>query len=187
MNIKTMVHSYYAGDKNARDTVFAYVWSVARLLGVCHVRGTDEADSLAIDITASAMELLDAQRFDPERGSLLNWVMMVAGPVARKYCAELHRERHLFSSRLQDVSEVDHAEYAADPAEQASQEQQLARLNEAVWNLPNENWSRVLKLQYNEGLSHEQIAERLGTTVATVKAWRARGVAALREQWAAAA
>ena len=100
-------------------------------------------------------------RFDPARGSLPGWLMVIA---RNRAISRLRRHNPAAGEELLDTSVVStfHIETAA------AQQQLLGRVKGALENLPAEQRA-VIELAYFEGLSHSEIARRTGDPLGTVK------------------
>ena len=112
--------------------------------------------------------------FDPARGSLGGWVMLIA------------RSRAIDHLRRRIPEPVDPAgpggaamRHAEDPA--ASPDTLIERWRMAVLlaRLPDAE-ARMLRMRFHEGLSQAEIAERTGIPLGTVKTYMVRGLRRLR-------
>lgn len=110
--------------------------------------------------------------FDPERGSLVTWIMLIA------------RSRALDELRRR-VPEPRDPQAARDEPEdpRASTDALLGRwrLAALLARLPAQE-RRVLRMRFDEGLSQSEIAERLGMPLGTVKTRMATALARLRDE-----
>jgi RNA polymerase sigma-70 factor, ECF subfamily len=104
---------------------------------------------------------LMAARFDPERGSLRGWLMVMARNRAISLLRQQPRmdseevETQLVSSGiLQDTT--------------AAQNQLVSRIRGMMAQLPAEQ-RQTFELVYFEGMTHREIAERTGQPMGTVK------------------
>jgi RNA polymerase sigma-70 factor (ECF subfamily) len=75
--------------------------------------------------------------------------------------------------------EVDVADDTAAPPEQLEQLQEDARLSDCVQRIAEEP-RQALLLAYYEGLTHQEVAERLARPLGTVKAWVRRSLLSLQ-------
>lgn len=162
-----------AGDKNALRRI--YDQECPRMIGVALRMLKRRA--LAEEAVQDSFILVwrHAARFDPQRGSGLTWIYAIL------------RNRSL--SILRDERRID---TASDPisAETASEDDDpevvMAKLSDAealmgcLQNLPPPRRGMVL-LAFAQGLSHGEIAGRLGMPLGTVKSWIRRSLIALKE------
>jgi RNA polymerase sigma-70 factor (ECF subfamily) len=107
-----------------------------------------------------------AREFDPDRGGVETWVMMIARTRA------IDRKRTLSTmARVAEEAGTQPPPVSATPAgpfESAEQGQARARVSVALRELPREQ-RQVVELAYFEGLSQREIAERTGDPLGTVK------------------
>jgi RNA polymerase sigma factor (sigma-70 family) len=100
---------------------------------------------------------------------------------ARNAALDLFRRGKIVS--IEGLAEIDRLsvlEAGPDPAEQASHDQEIAILHEAVGSLPD-RCRQILTLRRLHGLSHRQIAQTLGISEHTVNAQLAIGMLRCRQ------
>ena len=122
--------------------------------------GVDEqmADELTQDVFVVIWR--KAHLFDPRRASASAWIHTIA--------------RNLWIDAVRHDRHVDDARIAVPPQVEPTPEEQLklaegeARLRAALDSLP-EHQAEVLRLSFFEERTHQQIAERLGVPLGTVK------------------
>ena len=106
-------------------------------------------------------------RYDPERASLLSWLLGIARHKAIGPLRLLERERRVM---LEDRSRVvDEAGRTAD---------RLLVAEALSWLRPEQQ--QVLELAFYDDLTHQQIADKLGVPLGTVKSHARRGLQRLR-------
>ena len=110
--------------------------------------------------------------YDPERGSLLTWMMTIARSRA---IDELRRRR----PEPIDPSTIAEGAAAA-PAPELERLLERWRLAELLGQIPREE-AVALRLRFYEELAQPEIAERTGVPLGTVKTRMVRGLARLRE------
>lgn len=128
------------------------------------------ADELTQDVFVAAWS--SATRFDPDRGALGGWLI----GIARHKVVDALRRRERAAAR------VERAGALADPPPTASEVDRLAErlaLGECLRRLRPEA-RQVVELAFWSDLTHEQIAERTGRPLGTVKAQIRRSLAAMR-------
>jgi RNA polymerase sigma-70 factor (ECF subfamily) len=113
-----------------------------------------------------------AASFDPGRAKLSTWLFVIA----RNRAIELIRAR----TRTPEPQEsVEPAGQEPDPADLATLADEAERIAEVLAELP-ENQLEVIQLAFFDGLSHGEIAERLGQPLGTVKSRIRLGLSRLR-------
>jgi RNA polymerase sigma-70 factor, ECF subfamily len=116
-----------------------------------------------------------AGSFDPEKASAITWMASIA---RNRAIDEIRRRRPVSIEEAPEALNV--AESAADPLERAQQSEELRRLKDCLAGLAPERREMVL-LAYYSGLSRDELAQRFGAPVNTVKTWLHRSLAQLRK------
>jgi RNA polymerase sigma-70 factor (ECF subfamily) len=161
-----------AGDRDALRAV--YERQSVRLFGV--------ANAILRDRDASADAMQDAflriarraGQFDAARGTPEAWLGAIVRHAALDIIRARGREIPTDDPHLGDQAVAPEAE------ERLSASIEGQRLRQCLDGLEAKNRDGII-LAFVHGLSHPQIAERLGTPLGTVKAWIRRGLMALKE------
>ena len=123
------------------------------------LRDTQAAEEILQDIFYQLW--CSASRFDPARGSLPGWLLVIA------------RNRAISRLRKHNPAAGDELPESAGAVsfnfeQAASQREMLGRVKGALANLPPEQRTCV-EFAYFEGLTHSEIAQRTGDPLGTVK------------------
>ena len=119
----------------------------------------------ALDAAIEAMDAViavDAETFDREQASASTWIFRIA------------RNRRIDAARRAAKPELDASDPALSPPEPESPDaaalsrERSTRVGEAMADLPEEQIA-LLRLAFFDGLSHRDIAERIGVPLGTVK------------------
>jgi RNA polymerase sigma-70 factor (ECF subfamily) len=119
-----------------------------------------------------------ADRYRPERGKAMTWMVVIGRRLALDRLRVRGREEAASTlaelDRLLDeaAAEAERPE-PPDPRGRAA----LSRCLEGL----GEGQQRAVRLAYLEGLAHPEVAERMDVPLGTVKTWLRRGLARLRE------
>src|SRR5262249_19130824 len=110
---------------------------------------------------------------------LAHEVRRYAGTQGRDVARELSLDAELAESsrRLQNVL----ADAGPSPSEQAARHEQEVRLAEVLSRLPDD-YREVIVLRNFEGLSHEEVAARMGRGVGAVRMLWVRALSRLRQE-----
>lgn len=136
----------------------------------CKALGTDAAGDVTQEVFVSAWR--SRHQFDPERGSLAAWLV---GITKRRIVDHVRRERrHVEHRATGDVTAVP----TESEVERIAERMMVAR---ALATLP-ERPRRVIGLAYVHGLTHQEIAERTGVPLGTIKSDIRRGLVVLRDR-----
>lgn len=117
----------------------------------------------------------NAQRFDPQRGTLRNWVLSI---VHHRAISRLRGSARR-SRRDIEISAVENELELPDAWEQVSMDLQRDAIRQALARLPPEQ-RQTIELAYFGGLTHVEIAERMGVPLGTVKGRLRIGLERLR-------
>ena len=113
-----------------------------------------------------------AHRFEPGKGAAYGWLVRIVRNRALTAKATLRR-RELAQQPLDAETMV---LGDPDPADRAMRSEEARRVNSCLANLPA-NQRRSITLVYFEGLTHSELADRLGVQLGTAKSWVRRGLA----------
>jgi len=113
-----------------------------------------------------------AATYDPERAKVSTWLFVIA----RNRAIELIRSRTRVPEPHESVETVGEADDPADLVAIADEAERIAR---AIAELP-ESQLQAIRLAYFDGLSHGEIADRLGQPLGTVKSRIRLGLDRLR-------
>lgn len=161
-----------AGDKAAVEECLkkygGLVWSLARRL----LRNSDDAEDAVQEIFVDVWK--NAGKFDESQASETTFIAMIA---RRRLI-----DRIRFSSRRISADALD--DVMAEPVDRADKTMQTTlEANDAVKALnglrPEQR--QVLQLSIVQGLSHQEIADRTGMPLGTVKTHARRGILQARE------
>jgi RNA polymerase sigma-70 factor (ECF subfamily) len=137
----------------------------------------DEADASEVVVDVYRQVWDGAARFDEQRGSAAAWIVILA----RSRAMDKRRSR---TARMRTASMVegfaDVISSQPSPETLAIASQSSRSVTVALAAVPVEQ-RQALELAFFAGLSHSEIAERLGEPLGTVKTRIRRAVATLRE------
>jgi RNA polymerase sigma-70 factor (ECF subfamily) len=156
--------------------------ALRRLYDLQSVRLFGIANAILRDRDAAADAVQDAflrvasraGQFDPARGEAGAWL----GAVVRHAALDLARRRG--REMPTDDPALGDAPVEADALERVAASAEGRRLRDCLAALEEKN-RRGIVLAFVHGLSHAQVADRLGQPLGTVKAWIRRGLARLKE------
>jgi RNA polymerase sigma-70 factor (ECF subfamily) len=167
-----------AETATGQEPAFARLYELtgSRMLSIA--RGIVGRTDLAEDVLQDSFLRIwrSAHQYDPVKGSAYAWLVAIVRNRALSTKAKVHR-RELMCDQLdseQMVSDI------PDPATQAMQSEEARRVNACLANLPV-NHRRSVALVYFEGLTHRELAERLGVQLGTAKSWVRRGLAQMSQ------
>lgn len=144
------------------------VWSLARRMTANAEDAEDAVQEIFVDVWKNA------ERYDPAQASEVTFIAMIA---RRRLIDRLrYSKRRISADSLEDI--VVEPETRADEQMQTSIEARDAA--RALKSLRPEQ-QQVLQLSIVHGLSHQEISERTGIPLGTVKTHARRGILQARE------
>jgi RNA polymerase sigma-70 factor (ECF subfamily) len=160
------------GDRAALRSV--YERQSVRLFGVANAILRDR--DVAADAVQDAFVKISrrAGQFDAARGTAEAWLAGIVRHAALDIIRARGRETPTDDPTLGDEAVAPEAE------ERLAATAEGRRLRDCLAGLEPKNREGII-LAFVHGLSHPQVAERLGTPLGTVKSWIRRGLLALRE------
>jgi RNA polymerase sigma-70 factor (ECF subfamily) len=165
-----------AGDATALRTLYEQVapqlFSI--LLRILH--RTDLAEEALQEVFMSVWR--NASSYRPGRGSPMAWLTSIARYRALDIRRSLRPDQ--FSGELMEVAQETVAAEDTDLLEKASLSAEAQRLAECMGGLTPQQ-DKVIRLAFITGLTHEEIAVRIGSPIGTIKSWARRGLQALKQ------
>ncbi|HEU0071454.1 MAG TPA: sigma-70 family RNA polymerase sigma factor [Alphaproteobacteria bacterium] len=160
------------GDQQALKALYAQEGGRMIAVAMRILRRRDLAEDVVQDAFVRIWR--QAGLYDPNLGSPRAWIYTIVRNLALNLLRNGKREDVVDDQELTALSDAD-AE--GDPLSRLADSSSLRRCLEQL-----EPQRRVsLLLAYTEGLTHGEIAGRLGLPLGTVKAWIRRSLLALRE------
>jgi RNA polymerase sigma-70 factor (ECF subfamily) len=164
-----------SGDSAALRTLYDQVAPqlFAVLLRILHRR--ELAEEALQEVFISVWR--NASNYRPARGSPMAWLTSIARYRALDIRRGLKSDQ--FSGDLMPMVEDTVAAEDTDLAEQAGLSADAQRLEDCMHRLtPQQN--QAIRLAFIGGLTHEEVAGRVGSPIGTIKSWVRRGLLALR-------
>ena len=171
-------------DRTARGDVAAftelYDATSRRVFGLALKILQDQSAAEEAALDAYTYLWRNALRYDPARGSVMQWMLTVA----RSRALDQLRSKVRRGAReypLESVAWVQ--DPTPGPEAMSSKSEQCVRVRQALASLPREQ-REAIETAYWAGLSHTQVADALGQPLGTVKSRIRMGLDSLRRQLA---
>jgi len=169
--LANLLRAVAGGDQRAFAELYRRTSS--KLFGVClrmlHERS--EAEDALQDVYTSVWKR--AGGFDPDRAAAMTWLITLA----RNRAIDRLRQRR--ESPLDDATLVELVDAAPTPALSAESSQQRRRLERCLDALEAQQKSAV-RAAFFTGATYNELAERCGVPLATMKSWIRRSLIRLR-------
>lgn len=166
---------WLAGDVEAFRTFFRQ--RAPEVLSLCGniMRNAQDAEDVTADVFLEVWS--NRERYDPSRGDLRGYVLMLA----RSRAIDLYRSKSRQRSRLD--ANAGPVEFSDDEESSPVQDASMNELRSVAQTALGEisDVERVaIELAFFEGLTHAQIATRLNSPLGTIKSHIRRGLTKLR-------
>ncbi len=167
-------------DESALATL--YDRHAAVILGFLLRLMRERADAEPVLLETFLQASRSADRFDAQRSNVLSWLMMIARTRAIDALRISARRHALVPRSLDELSatELERLHAPADPVRRAEQLEQNKAVRLALRALPTPQ-REAIELAFYLGLTHPEIATRLGEPLGTVKSRIRGGLLKLRE------
>lgn len=161
------------GDRAALRIV--YQDTSAKLFGICLriLKDRAEAEDVLQDVYVTVWR--KAAAFDPGRASPITWLVTIA----RNRAIDRLRSGAI-ARRMEPIEAADDISDDAAPAlEMVEKAEQQVRLSDCLGELEDRQ-SKAIRSAFLDGVTYEELAERTGVPLGTMKSWIRRGLLKLR-------
>jgi RNA polymerase sigma-70 factor (ECF subfamily) len=172
--LETLITRIADGDQSALTHLYDSTSRIAFGLILRIVADRSNAEEVLLDVYTQVWR--QSSSFDPNRGSPLAWLMTIARSRAidRLRAGKHEQGREALDNAGELVS-------AAQDPERASEMSERQRLVRSALELLSAEQREVIELAYYGGLSHSEIALKLGQPLGTVKTRTRLGMMKLRD------
>lgn len=160
------------GDRDA--FAMLYRRTSTKLFGVCvhMLRDRSEAEDALQDAYANVWRRAD--RFDPARATAMTWLITLA----RNQCIDrLRRHRE---TPLDDANALHIVDPDPGPSAHSAASEERQRLERCLDTLADQQ-RQAVRAAFFSGVTYNQLAERVGVPLATMKSWIRRSLMRLRD------
>lgn len=162
------------GDQNAFSRLYEH--TAPRLYGVCLrlLRQRELAEEVLQEVYVRIWH--QAPEYTPERGTVMTWMATIA-----RYRAidTLRRHARRPEAPLDEGIARELSDTGAGPLEATAAGGEAAALERCLGEL-SETQRDAIGLAFFQGLTHEEVGERLQSPLGTVKSWIRRGLQSLK-------
>ncbi|MEX2261518.1 MAG: sigma-70 family RNA polymerase sigma factor [Bryobacteraceae bacterium] len=163
-----------SGDQSAFGSLYDETIQIVFGLALRMLGNREDAEEVALDVYGKAWQ--SASRYDSQRGSVLAWLIMMTRSAAidriRSRASLGHKEAPTYEAASVHSG-------APGPEEDAWRSQRRERVAMAIQQLPSDQM-KAIQLAFFHGLTHSELAERLGEPLGTVKTRIRLGLIRLR-------
>ncbi len=169
--MSALLHAVAGGDREAFARLYGR--TSARLFGICMrmLRDRDEAEDVLQEVYTSVWQR--ASSFDPARASPMTWLITLTRNRA------IDRLRQHRAAPLDDMVLRELTDDAPTPSLHAESSQERLRLDRCLDELEAKQ-KAALRAAFFTGATYNELAERSGIPLATMKSWIRRSLIRLR-------
>jgi RNA polymerase sigma-70 factor, ECF subfamily len=154
-------------DRYAR-TIYAIAWK--------SLNSVEDCEEVVLDVFAQVWRIAD--RFDPTKGSVEQWIFTLARSRIVDRLRKLQR-LHKVNEAISAGKEIEFPTASVDPIEAVEIGERRQQVIAALARIPSAQ-RQVIELAYYQGLTHTEIAARTGLTLGTVKTRLRLGLSKLK-------
>jgi RNA polymerase sigma-70 factor (ECF subfamily) len=161
-----LVRRMRAGDENALGEFYDRWFPIVNCLATRMLRAPADAEDVVEETFWQAWR--QADRFEPERGTVQTWLLTMA---RSRVLDRLRAQRRRREEPIQSTPNVETNDFAASPTDPSLAVEHAERKQlvlAALADLPKEQ-REALELGYFGGLSQSEIAQRTGLPLGTIK------------------
>lgn len=174
---RELAERFRAGDEQALRALYDRWAGVVHRLGLRCLPTAADAEDLTQQVFVAAWR--SRRSYDPERGSLVAWLLAIARTQVADGLRALHRDRKVAAATRAAAPPAGSAPGSAEDPDRVADQLLVA---DELDRLPADQ-RRVLRLAFYDDLTHVQIAEATGLPLGTVKSHLRRGLQRLRNRW----
>lgn len=170
-----LIHRVAEGDQHALAALYDTTRRLIFGLIVRILRDASVSEEILLDVYTQVWR--QAALYDPERGAALSWLLIIA----RSRALNRLRAESMAVRRREDIETATEFQSREPNPEDALVFSERQRLVRSALNALSPKQREVIELAYYSGLSHSEIAARLGQPLGTVKTRTRLGMVKLRK------
>lgn len=175
----SLVAAMARGEERAASVLYDRHGAVMYGLALRMVTESADAEDVVLDAFAQAWR--DASRYDTSRGSVLGWLTTIVRTRALDAIRARGRRAKMVDTAAATLDEPAAMSQGAPSPDRAVEERERAvAVSSALQALPDAQ-RRAIELAFFEGLTHQEVAERLREPLGTVKTRIRLGMLKLRD------
>lgn len=169
--LQALLHATAMGNQDAFATL--YEQTSSQLFGIC-IRITKDK-SRAEEVLQEAFVKIwhHASEYHSDRGSVLTWLTSIVRYRALDYLRSIKPTEEL------NKTHEDHQSEQRGPLDWAVSGKEMEALQVCLNDL-SEDQKQVIVMSFIEGMTHNELVERVRSPLGTVKSWIRRGLQSLK-------
>jgi RNA polymerase sigma-70 factor (ECF subfamily) len=177
--VSTLLERIAAGEVEALDTLYHLYHGTFLRLFSSILKDEFEGEEVLQDMFVKIYR--EAWRYDPKMGAPFSWIVTIGKRMAIDRLRRRQRRPQLLGDGMeQDEESADNSmDHAENPVHQNAE---LEWVRESLRGLPDTQ-QEAIELAYFQGFTQQEIAERLGKPLGTIKSELRRGMIQLRKSY----
>lgn len=172
---------YAVQRQDERALTVLYDRHSASILGFIMRVVPDQGDAESVLLATFTQAWRNASRYSPDRGPVVAWLVMIARSRALDFARAAGRRARIIPISMDDapLRSLAARDAGSDPVETVEANERRDRIARALAELPDAQRTAI-QLAFYEGLSHADVAAKLGEPLGTIKTRIRLGMTKLR-------
>jgi RNA polymerase sigma-70 factor, ECF subfamily len=164
------------GDRAALSQLYDRYARILYAIAWKSLNSVEDCEEVVLEVFAQVWKIAD--RFDPDKGSIEQWIFTLARSRIIDRLRKIQRLNKV-NAAIVAGKEIELSTTSVDPIEAVEIVEQRQQVLTALDQIPLEQ-RRVIELAYYQGLTHAQIAACTGLSLGTVKTRLRLGLSKLK-------
>jgi RNA polymerase sigma-70 factor, ECF subfamily len=164
------------GDRAALSQLYDRYARILYAIAWKSLNSVEDCEEVVLEVFAQVWKIAD--RFDPDKGSIEQWIFTLARSRIIDRLRKIQRLNKV-NAAIAAGKEIELSTTSVDPIEAVEIVEQRQQVLTALDQIPLEQ-RRVIELAYYQGLTHAQIAACTGLSLGTVKTRLRLGLSKLK-------
>jgi RNA polymerase sigma-70 factor (ECF subfamily) len=172
---------YAVQRQDERALAVLYDRHGANILGFIMRVVPDQGDAESVLLATFTQVWKNASRYSPERGPVVAWLVMIARSRALDFARAAGRRDRIIPISMDDapIRSLTARDSSSDPSQAVEADERRERVARALATLPDAQ-RQAIQLAFYDGLSHADVAAKLGEPLGTIKTRIRLGMTKLR-------
>jgi RNA polymerase sigma-70 factor, ECF subfamily len=171
-----LISQIAGGDRTALSQLYDRYARILYAIAWKSLNSVEDCEEVVLEVFAQVWKIAD--RFDPTKGSVEQWIFTLARSRIIDRLRKIQRLNQV-NAAIAAGKEIEFPTMSVDPIEAVEIVEQRQQVLTALDLIPLEQ-RRVIELAYYQGLTHAQIATSTGLSLGTVKTRLRLGLSKLK-------
>jgi RNA polymerase sigma-70 factor, ECF subfamily len=165
-----------AGDRIALSQLYDRYSRMIYAIAWKSLNSVEDCEEVVLEVFAQVWRIAD--RFDPEKGSVEQWIFTLARSRIIDRLRKIQRLKKI-NTAISSEKEIEFSTTSVNPIESVEIAERQQQVLTALSQIPSEQ-RQVIEMAYYQGLTHTEIAAATGLSLGTVKTRLRLGLSKLR-------